>query len=340
MPKTNKLEHSEIITYKVEIGGNVFTADCLANDHDHPAMISVGNVTFSSVDDWVIKGMPEWVNIAYIIIRNSTFDNLKGLERFPRLENLWITRSVVGSMAGVEACAWLKYVRVVECHLDSMAWVAPLENIEVLDLTCNDIARVEGIAGKQHLRVLGLGKNRLTSTAGLDDLPAIRGIDISKNVIANIPNPVSMVTILGQCHRMHDPGSNGFNDMDNPIKEFPTKEGGAYFDFYFKQRFATLVPELENRLARGETVGMDFFKEGLRIEDLFYPWYGDKWTTPAIINSQYAQFFYWAERCGLDVNLDISNDYNNIDVLEMRPVEGSRIDLLISMFKNMVEHVP
>ena len=313
--------------FTVKIGGQDITGHF--NPVDGFGSIHVKDTSFSDPSAWILELLPEHVAIKRIWIENSTFTSFSGLGRFPFLENLWITSSKIGSMACVEACTLLKYVRVVACHLDTMAWMAPLINIEVLDLGKNDIIRIEGVAGKQHLRVLALNENKITSTAGLKDLPAIKCLSIAKNAIVEVPNPAEMLALIGSCRvpGKANPYAGGFSDKENPIHEIV--QGGTdqpyqpiYMTLYFKQQFERAIPEFKRRLDAGEVLTMGDVKEALRLED-GYRAFGYDDFFPKI---GYESIFKAARNAGFEVNAEMIKVDDN--VLFIRKAENSDFDAI------------
>ncbi len=131
--------------FTVQAGGKSFIGN-----YDPASLqggILVQDASFDHVADWRIDGSPATeARLTDVWIWESTFADLEGLDRFPNVRWLMITSSKIGSVAGIEKCTQLKVVDIRGCHLDSMAWVAPLANVERLDLGKNDITRIEGVA--------------------------------------------------------------------------------------------------------------------------------------------------------------------------------------------------
>ncbi|ELP83833.1 leucine-rich repeat containing protein, putative [Entamoeba invadens IP1] len=85
-----------------------------------------------------------------------------------------------------------------------------LPSLTSVDLSQNNLCRVEGITSLSNLVVMNLGTNKITSLPSIGCLLKLENIDVSNNRIGSLPISITQLTYL-----------SSFNGDYNPIKSLP-----------------------------------------------------------------------------------------------------------------------
>ena len=94
------------------------------------------------------------------------------------------------SGAVVELC-------LVDCRIDCMAWLVDFPALKSLDLSHNQISKLEGLDGLTSLTGLSLRNNQIRKLEGLDHLTSLRGLDLSGNQISKLEGLDSLTSLRG-----------------------------------------------------------------------------------------------------------------------------------------------
>ena len=94
------------------------------------------------------------------------------------------------SGAVVELC-------LVDCRIDCMAWLVDFPALKSLDLSHNQISKLEGLDGLTSLTGLSLRNNQIRKLEGLDHLTSLRGLDLSGNQLIKLEGLDHLTSLTG-----------------------------------------------------------------------------------------------------------------------------------------------
>ncbi|SJL32707.1 leucine-rich protein [Porphyromonas gingivalis] len=94
------------------------------------------------------------------------------------------------SGAVVELC-------LVDCRIDCMAWLVDFPALKSLDLSHNQISKLEGLDGLTSLTGLSLRNNQIRKLEGLDHLTSLRGLDLSGNQLIKLEGLDHLTSLRG-----------------------------------------------------------------------------------------------------------------------------------------------
>ncbi|SJL22228.1 leucine-rich repeat domain-containing protein [Porphyromonas gingivalis] len=77
-------------------------------------------------------------------------------------------------------------LRLLECQIESMAWLVDFPALKILDLSYNQISKLEGLDGLTSLTELYLWGNQISKLEGLDHLTSLTGLNLSGNQISKL----------------------------------------------------------------------------------------------------------------------------------------------------------
>ena len=77
-------------------------------------------------------------------------------------------------------------LRLRECQIESMAWLVDFPALKILDLSYNQISKLEGLDGLTSLTELYLWGNQISKLEGLDHLTSLTGLNLSGNQISKL----------------------------------------------------------------------------------------------------------------------------------------------------------
>ena len=94
------------------------------------------------------------------------------------------------SGAVVELC-------LVDCRIDCMAWLVDFPALKSLDLSHNQISKLEGLDGLTSLTGLSLRNNQIRKLEGLDHLTSLTGLNLRGNQIAKLEGLNALTSLTG-----------------------------------------------------------------------------------------------------------------------------------------------
>lgn len=112
-------------------------------------------------------------------------------------------------------------LRLQNCEMDSMAWVANFLSLSFLDLSSNQISKIEGLEGLSSLKILHLGGNQINKIENIEQLSDLFSLDLNGNPIDNIGN-------LGQLTNL-----NSLNLANNQIDKIENIEQLSALDWLY-----------------------------------------------------------------------------------------------------------
>ncbi|MCI8443989.1 MAG: hypothetical protein HFJ37_02265 [Clostridia bacterium] len=94
-------------------------------------------------------------------------------------------------------CSGIKNVSILEQQIKNMSRIAELGNLESLDLSDNQITKIEGLKDKTTIINLNLTNNQITKIEGLENLVNLKNLSLKGNQISDI-TPLSKNSSLIQ----------------------------------------------------------------------------------------------------------------------------------------------
>ena len=145
----------------------------------------------------------------------NSISTIPDLSEHPYLESLVLDHNRIGSINGVENCRRLKEFRLAHNKISEIKSLGSLP-IGRLDLSYNQLTKIEGLDGLQLLRTLDLSGNRIRSLEGLSYHRVLTTLDLSSNEIIDMAelDYLNKLSILQS-------GTFSLNLSNNPLGEIP-----------------------------------------------------------------------------------------------------------------------
>lgn len=110
-------------------------------------------------------------------------------------------RNVIKSFRGIKYLKNLKLLSVKNCHLKEMKDIEPLPCLEDLNLSYNDLKKIDFVKLYPNLKWLNVMENQLNSLKGVENLTKLTMLDIDYNRLTNIKE-------LKNCHNLTELSAN------------------------------------------------------------------------------------------------------------------------------------
>ncbi|KAF2471988.1 uncharacterized protein BDR25DRAFT_342032 [Lindgomyces ingoldianus] len=174
---------------------------------------------------------PYWEELRQVDLHGKSLTNLHRLDEFCcRLEDLDVSDNSISHVAGIPFT-----IRRLKAHnncLTGLTSWASLMNLQYLDISGNDIDRLDGLNQLLHLRTLRLGDNKIKTLSGILHLDGLMELNAEANLVETVDfaksDLKSLTTLVLRGNRLSKilnlhclPRLQHLDLDDNCIKEFP-----------------------------------------------------------------------------------------------------------------------
>lgn len=141
-----------------------------------------------------LYGMPFDLNSRVLSLGKESIDEIKGFEKFTKLELLYLRGSRITETKGLETLTNLDTLNLANNMLTDIKGVENLTNLVSLDLSDNQITSLQGLEHLKNLYSLRVTGNPLKDVAALKELASLKNLVI--DVEDMLENQGQLLTIL------------------------------------------------------------------------------------------------------------------------------------------------
>lgn len=170
-------------------------------------------LTFQSAEnqvasiDFLSTARDQLQYLQHLILTKNKLTALPAIP-LPRLSRLLLNENEIANCAAFEGHATLLHLDLSKNKLNSTAGLANMPQLQVLDLTENEVADISvGLTKMSSLRKLILTKNKVTSLDKFPRLPALQHLVLTENQLADLKqlDHLSTTTTLKQLDMQENP---------------------------------------------------------------------------------------------------------------------------------------
>lgn len=119
-------------------------------------------------------------------IRNVDLENLLFLEKFPQLENLYVTHCRLKELSGIECQKELREASFYQNEISDITPLQYLTKLTAVNINENHVSDLSPLKNRTELTVLGAAYNRISDISPLEGLSKLDSLELDFNEIQDI----------------------------------------------------------------------------------------------------------------------------------------------------------
>lgn len=190
LPEERGIPAWEEVREREDLSVYLGESDRIGTLSDLKKLSCLKSIFFSGIEEGaeinfdVEKGMVP--KLKELSIRNVDLENLLFLEKFPQLENLYVTHCRLKELSGIECQKELREASFYQNEISDITPLQYLTKLTAVNINENHVSDLSPLKNRTELTVLGAAYNRISDISPLEGLSKLDSLELDFNEIQDI----------------------------------------------------------------------------------------------------------------------------------------------------------